>query len=124
MTTTSTENYKPPAYASAVALLTRLATPLFNRAMGAGEGTQAGEQAFEMWRSLKCLADRISHNRSLDLRGVNLNELRAALSIVHDLAHDVDMNGVPRIAACPCETAERIGAFYKLVDEQAATNAA
>lgn len=116
MTSNSTENYRPPLYATVVSLLTQLKTPLFNRAIAVGEGTKAGEECFEMWYFLSALADRIARSKSVDLGTDGRQTLTAALLLLHDLAHDVDLGGTPHVAECRCNTAERIKALETTIE--------
>jgi hypothetical protein len=117
MTSNSTENYRAPLYAKAVVLLTQMATPLFNRAYAAGENTKAGEECFEQWYFLKALTDRIARSHAITLSNADREGLKVALSIVHDIAHDAEIDGAPDLATCECGAACRFLEFGSLVTE-------
>jgi len=117
-----------PLYEQARLTLEELAKPLYLRAMAAGEGTQAGEQCFELWYELRSIADRINRTHSITLHAGNRESIAAALQIVHELAHDLDIADVPDLTVCNCETKERIvslGAIFTAYSElMGADNAA
>jgi hypothetical protein len=116
MTSTCKENYRPSLSAKAISLLTELATPLFNRAMEAGEDTPAKAEAFEQWVSVKAIAEMISNAGSIKMHRENWEDLKRAMSTVHDLAHDADMRGASSVSACfmsgECPAADRIQALF------------
>lgn len=116
---------KRPLYEQAAEHLISLASPLFKRAMEFPEGSEKAETIFDQWYALRAAAGRVLMDRKVIFGAVTREDVLSALILVHDLAHDGDINGSPEPYTCKCETADRINEFISIIiaDSQEAAEA-
>jgi hypothetical protein len=102
MTGSQTERVTVPAYQSAVAILIRLASPIFAVWQAAADGG-VERASYKHWFTLRSTAAVFLGSRSTQLSIPEREALVGALRYAHELAHDFAV--CPRVEHCECETA-------------------
>jgi hypothetical protein len=86
------------------AVATRIHTPWLT----APDGSRKEEELFNSWNALRSIAGRIRCTKSVYLTPGNWTQLYAGFLLAHDLEHNADLNGVPRLPKCDCSTASKV----------------
>jgi hypothetical protein len=105
-----------PLYETAAGLLEELAKPLFQRSMRAPDGSRAAHEAFECWHVLRAIAGRMRCTKSINLNERNRDDMDVALSLVHDMAHNLDPAGPKPTKDCSCIEACCIESLKKVLE--------
>ena len=104
-----------PPWAQAVILLKRLAQPLYERAQRSPVDSRAAEESFEMWYAVRAMAGGIETSRVLRLNEQNRADLKAAVELIHQIAHRGSIAVPPSLLVCECEPAQIVRELVPLL---------
>lgn len=118
MTGSNTDKVETAPYMQGAAILLRIASPLFRAWMKPGPADPL-DPYYNAWFMLRRIAAAFLERRHTKLARADREGLIAALKVAHDLAHDLDLDGIPPVDVCHCDVSEDICALVALMASDA-----